>query len=593
MITVKLNIDSEPEIIEFHEFEARVRGGLILPQALIRFPVITGNQFVPASSLELFDNLYNGRELAFTKYFSLGRFPVLTCIIITAVISVYYLDPPSTPQSSQNLLERGAKSWDLMVELGEWWRLLSANFVHVSPLHLWMNSFFLFNLGGPTEAIFRRRDYAAIIFVSAIASMLSSALVNPVVSCGASGIIFGVWGALSVFGFRYRSILPERYKKYFLYVVFPYSLVALYMGIAIPDVDNWSHLGGIVSGSIYGIFLRPRLLETPRFTTKLRNVAVGVPALLIIVGTHHPMGTGKLIPLSMTAGHGLEIRLPDYWYLTVSKRDRKTDSRAYHNRAEVSFGFEARMNSKPTTLKRFTEEFIEIELAEQLEAHHAKGLRIKDPVQWTLDGHSCALIIAEVVTAQTALKLHYYLIARGYYQYILSSSSPIWLAKSYEPIFEEILSTVRVSPPQKLKDAWRYYQKANSANSLVKLGLQLGQTGQFKEAISTLTKAQKMEPNNGLAYAVLGKLLFDYNVSSDESCELLQQAILKQEWTEDLIFLAIQAHLRCERKALARKLLHAGLKRFPKDRKLKRIAKNLGPAVKFQVPPRSDNDQTP
>ena len=84
---------------------------------------------------------------------------------------------------------------------------------------------------------------------------------NPAVSCGASGLVFGVWGAVAVFGVRYRRYLPDRYRRYFLGSVVPYSVFALYFGLAVPGVDNWAHAGGFLGGYLVSAFLNPMTRE--------------------------------------------------------------------------------------------------------------------------------------------------------------------------------------------------------------------------------------------------------------------------------------------------------------------------------------------
>ncbi|MEC9464312.1 MAG: rhomboid family intramembrane serine protease, partial [Myxococcota bacterium] len=243
MIRLRRGPDDPIEELELEEFEERIRAGKVNPSFEVSFPVITGDRFVQAKELELFKGLYRTDLLNFKRHFHLGRVPWLTTSIIGLLCLIHFTIAPPIQGGSGALLQRGAKSLPLMIELGQWWRLLTANLIHVSGWHLAVNCLFLFNLGGPAEAMFRRLDYGLVMIFSGLGGMALSALVNPAVSCGASGMVFGIWGAVATFGVRYRNLLPERYRRYFIRSVIPYSIFALYMGIAMPGIDNWGHLG--------------------------------------------------------------------------------------------------------------------------------------------------------------------------------------------------------------------------------------------------------------------------------------------------------------------------------------------------------------
>ncbi|MEO1174576.1 MAG: rhomboid family intramembrane serine protease, partial [Myxococcota bacterium] len=213
------------EEIPLEEFERLAREGRIRPRDHVCFPLLTGTNFVPARELEMFRGLRATDAFNFREYFTLGRVPWSTLALIALLLFVWIFWQRPTPTSAVLLVQQGAKAPSLMVELGQWWRLLSANLLHVSGWHLAVNLLFLFNIGGPAEAAYRRVDYIMVLIASALGTNVLSTLANPSVSCGASGIVFGVWGALAVFGIRYRQLLPERYQRYFIGNVIPYSIV--------------------------------------------------------------------------------------------------------------------------------------------------------------------------------------------------------------------------------------------------------------------------------------------------------------------------------------------------------------------------------
>ena len=126
---------------------------------------------------------------------------------------------------------------------GEWWRLITAGFLHAGLMHLLFNCLALYTLGTPFEALYGRTRYAILLLISLVAGSYASITFNAEnqVSVGASGAIFGLFGALLVVGRRLgadtRSTL---------------TLLAINtaIAIAIPNIDWRAHLGGLAGGVV-------------------------------------------------------------------------------------------------------------------------------------------------------------------------------------------------------------------------------------------------------------------------------------------------------------------------------------------------------
>ena len=126
---------------------------------------------------------------------------------------------------------------------GEWWRLITAGFLHAGLMHLLFNCLALYTLGTPFEALYGRTRYAILLLISLVAGSCASITFNAEnqVSVGASGAIFGLFGALLVVGRRLgadtRSTL---------------TLLAINtaIAIAIPNIDWRAHLGGLAGGVV-------------------------------------------------------------------------------------------------------------------------------------------------------------------------------------------------------------------------------------------------------------------------------------------------------------------------------------------------------
>lgn len=149
--------------------------------------------------------------------------------------------------SSPTLLRAGA-AVSLDWGWGDAWRLWSSIFLHLSWLHLAVNMFCLIRLDR-LELLLGRPRYLALYGLSGLGgSLLSSSTPREfLLSAGASGAIFGMFGALLVIS---RGKLQRS-------VVTTIALNAAF-GLTVPGVNNWAHLGGFLSGAISILFLRSR-----------------------------------------------------------------------------------------------------------------------------------------------------------------------------------------------------------------------------------------------------------------------------------------------------------------------------------------------
>ena len=126
---------------------------------------------------------------------------------------------------------------------GEWWRLITAGFLHAGLMHLLFNCLALYTLGTPFEALYGRTRYAILLLISLVAGSYASITFNAEnqVSVGASGAIFGLFGALLVVGRRLGADTRPTL-----------TLLAINtaIAIAIPNIDWRAHLGGLAGGVV-------------------------------------------------------------------------------------------------------------------------------------------------------------------------------------------------------------------------------------------------------------------------------------------------------------------------------------------------------
>ena len=140
---------------------------------------------------------------------------------------------------------------------GQWWRLLSAVFVHFSLIHITLNMWALWDVGRLLERLLGRWRYALLYLGTGAAGNLLSLAVqgNEKVTGGASGAIFGLYGALIVFLWRERRQVDPAEFRWLFTVAVGFSAVMLGLGFFIPAIDNAAHGGGLLAGALLGSLL--------------------------------------------------------------------------------------------------------------------------------------------------------------------------------------------------------------------------------------------------------------------------------------------------------------------------------------------------
>jgi membrane associated rhomboid family serine protease len=180
-------------------------------------PIIKGinrNRFIP-----------NQKNTPVTKFLSIS------------LIAIFLLQ-----ELTGTLLVKSFALFAPLVTSGEWWRLISAGFLHGSIIHLLFNVYILWVIGSQLESIVGKVNFVIIYFVSLLGGSLASYLFSPFgsYSIGASGAIFGLMGAMLVVG-RKRNLDISQIT----------TLVAInvVIGFVLSGIDWRAHLGGLAAGA--------------------------------------------------------------------------------------------------------------------------------------------------------------------------------------------------------------------------------------------------------------------------------------------------------------------------------------------------------
>src|SRR5687768_5024784 len=171
---------------------------------------------------------------------------------------------------------------------GEWWRLGSAMFLHFGAVHLTLNLWALWDAGQLVERMYGHGRFACIYFASGLAGNLLSLVAHEglAISGGASGAIFGIYGALLVFMWHERDNLHPRDFRWFFWGAAGFTAASLVLGLLITGIDNAAHIGGFAAGVLGGIIsAQPASVTEPvsRRFFRSRLFAGGVFALAIVI----------------------------------------------------------------------------------------------------------------------------------------------------------------------------------------------------------------------------------------------------------------------------------------------------------------------
>jgi len=146
------------------------------------------------------------------------------------------------------------------VSQGQWWRLITSMFLHGGILHLAANIYGLFLAGYFLEPVLGRTKFALVYLISGILASLSSLWWHPAtVSVGASGAIFGLYGAF--LALIIAKVYTKISGKAFLPMVLVFIGYNVIVGFSNSGIDNAAHIGGLVSGFLIGMFLSGNLKE--------------------------------------------------------------------------------------------------------------------------------------------------------------------------------------------------------------------------------------------------------------------------------------------------------------------------------------------
>lgn len=193
---------------------------------------------------------------------------------------------------------------------GEWWRILTCCFIHIGLIHLLLNMWVLADVGILMERMFGNWRFLGLYLFSGLTGSLASLFWNPLLtSAGASGAIFGVYGALLGVLVRRSSTIPVEALSSLRSSGLSFVGFNLFYGMMHPNIDSAAHLGGLAGGFLCGLVLH---IATDRVSSPLRLVkglAVGIAGLILIVGAMFGVKTqhGQYVEVQKELEHFIQV----------------------------------------------------------------------------------------------------------------------------------------------------------------------------------------------------------------------------------------------------------------------------------------------
>lgn len=159
---------------------------------------------------------------------------------------------------------------------GRWWTLITATFLHGGILHIAFNMIWLKRLGPWTEELFGPSRFWIIYIVSGITGSVASTLAGTYYFVGASGAIFGLFGALIYYGRSRGGTFGSALFRQMLI----WAGIGFVFGLAMPNVDNWGHAGGFLGGLLAAFLLGYQEKRREAFWQQI--LALGVLLLVLV-----------------------------------------------------------------------------------------------------------------------------------------------------------------------------------------------------------------------------------------------------------------------------------------------------------------------
>lgn len=179
----------------------------------------------------------------------------MTTALVVILFAVFLVETfMGGSESTSVLLKMGAMFNPAVVMEGQWWRLFTAQFLHIGIMHIASNAIMIYYIGQYAEPVFGHWRFLLIYLLSGVGgSLLTLAFGNDqAISAGASTALFGLFGAMTCAGFKDKD---NALLSFLGRQALALAVINLVLDIFMPDVDILGHLGGLITGALLAVIL--------------------------------------------------------------------------------------------------------------------------------------------------------------------------------------------------------------------------------------------------------------------------------------------------------------------------------------------------
>lgn len=579
-MTVEVLRRGHVQRLAYEDFERRVRDGEIGGEVPVRIDVVTGDQFRPLGELELYRPLADPEPLAFRRAVEGRGLALATALLVGVQVQIWLL---GKLDGVAGIYKDRLTSWAPgILERGEVYRLLSYGFLHLDFTHLLFNMLFLAYAGYHLERVLGWKNLLCLYLGTVLVGGLFSMSGGPDnFSLGASGGGFGLLGAAIVFGVKHRDAIPVRERRYFGFAIAPYPVLSMLMSLSNEGVDNWCHLGGLLSGLVLGAVLEP-----PMFARRERiNRGVRATALLAgigVLGLLYVRGP-DMVPLERwvpeaAKSTGYAVSRPDWW----ERRTVMTQDVGYGlPTRDVDMVALALTRSRPRPLDEALDELLSrVERA-------TESFTVVSRAPLERDGRTGRRVVLRYAFRRIPRELVLDLYGLGVYEYATWVSTPLDEVPRYARLRERLLDSVSLVEPDELRLARARAELYPTLwASWADLGEALSNTGDPEGAIRAYNEALARSPEEGRALAGRLRVFTDWKLSTGEV--MARQALEVAPLSPEVVIAAAAALEAAGKAPDAAAALDAAWDALPGDRLLRRARESRGMSLEMPTayPPR-------
>jgi len=287
-------------------------------------PVVVRTRQPQQEVIDFYRKLFTATPHVYVTHVLIGINVLIFAVMILSGVSIFAPQVDSMIQWGANY---GPKTLG-----GQWWRLFSCMFLHFGIIHIAFNMWVLWDIGQLIERLVGNIGFLIIYLLCGLSGSLASVYWNPnVVSAGASGAVFGMFGVLLGYLALQRHSVPMNVVKQLRSSGTTFLVYNLIFGFMVRFIDNAAHIGGLVAGFIGGIVLSHSLDGDVAIRRLVRAAAVlvlGVAGVSagILAAPDPPLDLGteesRILDIYETAYNEWEKReLDDLGFATLLERD--------------------------------------------------------------------------------------------------------------------------------------------------------------------------------------------------------------------------------------------------------------------------------